>query len=443
MPARGRTGLLIVALALAGAAYVALRAAGPDYVAAPSPVRTSSAPAPANPPSPRANVPPAAHPGVPATPPRAAEIDALAKALAGGDLAAVRSSAQDLRRLVRTDASARRAAEGALLDATLPADVRCAIALVLGTLPGSPSDAALLAALGASPDPALERCLVLALGAYPCDDDDEGVFDMGERPWGGAGPGGLGITVRRVLDDANVRAALAARLARPDAALRRAAADALRHTTSQPDVRSAFAQSLRTEGEDDVALVLGESLAAWARRAVDPGERDGVLALVVDRASDERFDAYRLRIEDDLRGAPLSTADRERLRALADPARPFGFRAFALTVLATAKSSDGADAEGDSRAFLHRTLAGDADPAARDLCAQLLSRLPADAATVAALARAARDDTAWNVRHAAVTSLAHLGARDDVRAAIEAAQFDNDPRVAQEAREALERLRGR
>ncbi len=384
---------------------------------------SGAAPVPPEPPSP--------------TPPVDEALAGLAAALRTPDDRSAPEAAAALRRRLRTDPEAFRLAAAALLDPARSEEERAALALVLGTIPGAETDAALLAALA---DPAagssLRRALLLALGATRDPPEDDEVFDLGDQPWGEPGPGGLGITVRREIVEDAVRRALLAGLSDPEPNVRRAAAAALRHSLGFPDATDGFLARLPAEEVDAVAAVLGEGLAVRARRA-DPAVRDQLVETVLARAAAEGSDEMRLRVENDLERIPLPAAARDRLRALAAPSRPFGDRSFALTVLAGSAAAAGGGDLAEVRGLLSEALARDADPAARDLAARLTGTLPADDAGRAALGAAAREDAAWNVRHAALTALARLGPAEAVRPVLEAAAEDPDPRVAEQARRLL------
>jgi hypothetical protein len=354
-------------------------------------------------------------------------LDRLRAALAGRDATEAQRAAAALRKSIRLSGAARRLAVEALLSAETPRELRMALALVLGTVAGN--DAALLEALerfGGDED--VTRCVLLALGATrePAEDDD--VFGLGDRPWGAMGPAGIGITVRREVDDAAARAALVRFLAEPRAGLREASAVALRHTVARSDVRSAFLAALAPEAKDDVALVLGEALAVWAGGPAAGAERTAVVNALLARAGDEGLDGFRFRMENDFRRIPLDDAQAATLARLARPGNSFSVRSFALMVLAT-----GAPAA--ARPVLGEMLAADDDAAVRDLSARLLSTLPRDAGSIALLVEAARSDPAWNVRYQAVDALGHF--RDDASAAaaIRAAREDPDARVAKRAAE--------
>jgi HEAT repeat protein len=124
---------------------------------------------------------------------------------------------------------------------------------------------------------------------------------------------------------------------------------------------------------------------------------------------------------------------------LARSPRPFGVRAFALTVLAGAGGGAGAEARG----LLETCLREDTDEAVRDLAARLLGNLPADDGSLAQLARASAADTAWRVRYSAVEALAASGRSAAVLPALRAASADADERVATRAKELLRRLEAR
>jgi hypothetical protein len=356
--------------------------------------------------------------------------------LAGGGPAA-QDAAAEWRRLLRTDEDARRAAEAALLDSRTPRDLRMVLAFVLGTLHGS--DAVLLEALRRFPeDPEFVRCALLALGATREPEEEDEVFDLGARPYGVDGPFGLGITVRREIEDPHVRAAIEGHLAADEAAVRRAAATALRSTVDQLDVRDAFLAALVAEADDGVAGVVGEALAEWAGGERDDAGRSQVVRTLLLRAGDEGLDGYRFRLEDDFGRIPLAATERVVLLGLARPPRPLEIRSFALTALRASAERSGGDALAEARELLETSLSEDPESAVRDLAARLLGQLPAADDSVARLARAASGDAEWRVRYAAVEALAACGGAAAL-AALREASTDADARVAARARELLER----
>lgn len=370
----------------------------------------------------------------------AARVAALDAALAAGG-AAAQDAAADLRRLLRTDEQSRRAAEAALLDPGTRRELRMALALVFGTLPGS--DAVLLDALDRfAADPELVRCALLALGATrePIDEDD--VFGLGDRPYGEGGPKGIGITVRREIDDARVRAEIGSRLAAGEAANRRAAAVALRASIARLDVRDAFLAALRGDADDGVAGVVGEALAQWAGGPGDEAERSQIVEALLLRAGDDGLDGYRFRLEDDFARIPLGTAERAALAGLTRPPHPLGIRSFAIRALAGSAARSGGEALDGARELLGGYLRDDADAAVRDMAARMLGRLPLDDVAIGRLARASSQDGEWHVRYAAVEALGSAPTPAAL-AALRAAASEADERVAARARELLRDLEER
>ncbi len=353
-------------------------------------------------------------------------------------------AAAALRRLLRRDTAARQRAEGLLLGEDTPRELRMALAIVLGTVPGNVSDAALLNALErVEGDVDLKRCILFALGATREPPDDDEVFGLGDRPWGVQGPAGLGITVRREIEDPNVRQAIALRLSDAEAGVREAAAVALRHTTHEPDTRGALLAALRAEASDDVALVLGEALAVWAGSVREEAASAEVVTALLARAGDPSLEGYRFRMENDFRRIRLTDGQRELLAEYAHPARPFEVRSFAMSVLAAAARHSGAVAMTEARTLLERYLGADREDAIRDLSARLLGTLAPDSGTITKLAAASRADRAWNVRYQALDALARFAPDSRALEALRAATADADERVASRARELLERLAAR
>jgi len=375
--------------------------------------------------------PTAAAPGTPdASTPADAVAEALRDVLARGDAEPQRAAAAALRGRLRADPAAWRAAVDLLLADATPAALREALALILGTIGDPNPDAALrdaLAKFGASPDVA--RAVLLALGATrePADDDD--VFGFGDRPWGATGPGALGVTVRREIEDATTRGAVAGRLVDVDPKTRWAAATALRHSLRHADAGAAFLGALAREPSDDVAGVLGESLAGVARRTTDADERGRLLAALVARAGEPGLDGYRFKMEDEFTGVAVPVTQRTVLATLADSSHEIGVRSFALRVLVETAAPSGGDAVAETTRLLVATLGADRDAAARDLAARRLRDLPLDDSARAALEAAARRDAAWNVRYTALETFAQSAPSDAVKPLLEAAASDADKRV--------------
>jgi len=365
-------------------------------------------------------------------------IDALRNALPIADPLESATAAAALRRLLRTDDSARRDVEARLLAPETPRELRMAFAFILGTLPGGPADRVLIEALGAfADDAAFVRCALLALGATRDPPDDDEIFEMGDRPWGHHGPGGLGITVQRAIEDPSVRAALGEHFERDETVLREAAALALRHTLAVSEVRDLFLAVLASEPADDVAGELGEALADWAGSATGP-ERTAVVTRLIERAGEEGLEGYRFRMEDDFTRLALSATDRDRIASYTEPTRPFGVRDFALGILTSTAQRSGTDAVAFARATLTRYLQGDEQAAIRDRTAGLLGTLPRDPLTLRALAATARSDAAWNVRYSAVASLGRYKDAPEAKETLRAATKDKEPRVAALAKNLLE-----
>jgi hypothetical protein len=365
----------------------------------------------------------------------------LARALTGSDAPAVQAAAR-LRRLLRTDPSLRREVADLLLEGAATGDLRAALILVFGTLSGDDVDPLLLALLGTfADDPKTVRYALLALGADRGPDEDDDVFAMGDRPWGHAGPGGLGITVRRTVAGEALLEEIARHLDRPEPAVREAAAAALRHSVDAPRPREAFLAALARESTDEVATVLGEALAGWAGRTRDAAERTDVIASLLRRVPEAGLDGYRFRMENDLAEVPLGPVSRAVLRDLTAAPHPFGIRTFALNVLARGSRASGEQAGREARKLLERIVVDETDAAVRDRAARLLREVPPTSFTLTLLARTAREDAAWNVRHSAVETLATFGPRPEVLSALEAATADPDERVAAGARRSLSRLR--
>ncbi len=443
MGARRTWPWLIVIAAVAGAAVLFAPRPHPDREIGPA-VPTGGR-APGDPTLPLGTEPgrPTRDEGpVPAGAPKAVpEVDALSRALAAGDAEAAQAAARDLRRRLRTEFEAFPVVKSLLLDPSTAPDLRMALAFVLGTLPNDAGDAALLEALRRfAADPAFVRCAVLALGAQREPEDQDDVFDLGDRPYGAKGPGGLGITVRRLVPAGEVEAAIASHLRRPESTVRQATAIALSHSLDRATVRTAFVGSLSSEATDAVAAALGDPLAKWAGSdGGERSERETVVVGLLARATEPTFDEYRFRLEASFERLPLSDRALADLAALVAAHRPFGTRAFALTALSKNAMRGGDRAVAVARAALDSALSDPDSAPVRDLSARLLGTLPYDARTSARLAAAVKGDPAWNVRFTALESLAKTAPRDEWLPVARAATSDPDSRVSSRAASLLGR----
>lgn len=350
----------------------------------------------------------------------------LVAALASGDVERTQEAAVALRRLLRTDPDSWQAATELLADAAADQELRGALAVVLGTIDADGVDAVLRDALAAA-DGDLARALVLALGATREPPDDDDVFHLGDRPWGEHGPGGLGITVRRTVEDEATRRTLEGALRASDAELRRVAAVALRHSLASADARDAFFTVLREDPDDGPVSEVAEALAQRARRAPEE-ERSAFLLALLARAAEPGLDALRFRVMDDLHRVPLTPDIAARVRELALADEAFAIRGFALELLGQTAQSGDDGTVAVAREVLVRVLELDADPALRDVAARVLRDVPAAAESQAALLRALREDRAWNVRYTALETLVRLGG-DDADAALRTGNEDGDERV--------------
>ena len=256
--------------------------------------------------------------GSPATAPgvapleQPADTDALS-ALASTSGADLVQAATSLRRTLRLDADALRAALERLLDPELEAETRARLVFVLGTLESDAVDAAILLSLQRfANDDAFLRAALLALGAQREPQDEDDVFALGDRPFGIVGPGGLGITVRRFVETAQTRRALLDHLdGSPE--VRYAAARALDASVASPDVRAGLRMAIVREDADPVAARLAEPLGRWAATARAGPERDAVLGELFARALTPEFAETRMRLEKELGRAALGEAEWSRL----------------------------------------------------------------------------------------------------------------------------------
>ena len=360
--------------------------------------------------------------------------EALAEAIRAGTAA---DAAAELRKLLRTDEAALAEAYEALLGEQTPTDQRHALAMILGTLAIDGVDAVLLAAVDQFRDqPETVVALIAAMGALRDPPDADDVFDMEAAPhFAVHGPGGMGITVRNVIDDPEVEAKLGELLLdREQRDIRLAAANALQFSVDREFTRTRFRTALSSEMDDAVAALLGQNLGLWTRRKLGE-EAQHIVDEVVQASGRPGFDEYRLRMETALHESSFNQDTMTQLRTWSQPGMSYEMRTFAFSVLLGQRPMDT-----QSRAAIVRAAAGDPDRAIQDHALGLLSRLPRGADSVAALRSVLANHADWSLRSSALGSLANLLQGEERDAVLQQALGDPDPRVSQRAHR-LRRLR--
>ena len=357
-----------------------------------------------------------------------AAIGALEAAIARGEAA---PAAAALRRLLRTDGAALVAAYAALLHADTDAQTRRALAMVLGTLSIDGVDAVLLAAVEQFGDEEETLvALIAALGALRDPPDEDDVFDMEAAPHFAAhGPGGMGITVRNVLDDPAVEAKLGELLLDPErVGVRLAAARAMQFSVDREFTRTRFRTALASELNDGVAALLGQNLGVWTRRKLGD-EAQHIVDEVVQAANRPGFDEYRLRMETALHESSFGGDTAQLLQTWAQPGMSFEMRTFAYAMLLGQRPADPA-----SRAAIVRAAASDPDVAVRDHALSLLMRLPPGEDSLGVLRSVLASSPDWTLRSTALTSMANLLTGAARARMLETYAADADQRIARRAR---------
>lgn len=373
-------------------------------------------------------------PAVAAPDPFTTRFDALAAAIAAGKAA---PAAAHLRQLLRTDEAALSQAYAALLDEATDAELRRALAMVLGTLAVDGVDDVLLAALTRfDEDSATVVALIAALGALRDPPDEDDVFDMEAAPHFAAhGPGGMGITVRNIIRDPRVEEALGKLLLDPDRAdVRLAAVNAMQFSVNQEFSRTRFRTALTNELNDGVASILAQSLGYWTRRKQSDEARQIVdeVILAADRPG---FDEYRMRVETALQESQFGEVARGQLTSWTQPGMSYELRSFAFSALLCQRTVEPA-----TRKSLVDIVAGDPDRAMRDYAARQLARLPAGKDSQAALRGVFDRSTEWSLRSTALTSLVALLPAAERRALLRRAAKDTDQRIVRRAERLLQQF---
>ncbi len=322
-----------------------------------------------------------------------------------------------------------------LRDPGAPDALREACAWILGSLAAPEARAALLRALQ-EPDLPPTRLAVLlrAVGQTKDPEDREDFFDLLDAPWVFQTPSGLGIRVCTDLPDA-ARAQVTSRLAHPDAAVRQAATEAVRHSLGSGDARGALLGVFPRESQPGVQAEMGDALAAWSLQAVEP-EQAPVAALLAQTALGADHDVLRFRLQTELAQLPLAEPAREAMwQALEEGGEPR--RRWALGLLEAHRAGFAPE---EGRRLLQQGRKFARDPSAsvklREDAARLLGRFPA-AEALGDLSRMVRADAAWNVRLVAARSLGTLGGEEALRVLAGVAASDPDPRVREAAQRTL------
>jgi hypothetical protein len=371
----------------------------------------------------------------PSTDPFAAALAALSTAIEGGNGA---GAAASMRHLLRTDQVALAQAYEALLAEGTEADLRRAIAMVLGTLAVDGIDEVLLAALQQfDGDADTVLTLIAALGALRDPPDEDDVFDMSAAPhFAVHGPGGMGITVRNVISDPLVEEALGNLLLDGDRRdVRMAAANALQFSINQEFSRTRFRTALANELDDGVASMLAQSLGYWTRRKLSNEARHIVdeVVLVADRPG---FDEYRMRVETALQDSAYGEAALGQLHSWTQRGMSFEMRSFAFSILLSQKAVGST-----TRSALVEIVANDPDRAMRDYAAGQLGKLPFGSDSRGALQALFQGGTDWSLRLTALSSLVELLPASERDALLQQAASDADSRIARRAERLAKRFR--
>jgi len=365
--------------------------------------------------------------GEPAPDPFATKFDALARAIAAGKAA---DAAADLRKLLRTDEAALSQAYAALLAEETDAELRRALAMVLGTLAVDGVDDVLLAALTQfDKDATTVVALIAALGALRDPPDEDDVFDMEAAPHFAAhGPGGMGITVRNIIKDPRVEEALGNLLLDTDRAdVRMAAVNAMQFSVHQEFSRTRFRTALTNELNDGVAAVLAQSLGYWTRRKQSDEARHIVdeVILAADRPG---FDEYRMRVETALQESNFGEIARGQLNSWTQSGMSYEMRTFAFSALLCQKTVDPA-----TRQSLINIVTADPNRAMRDYAARQLAKLPAGTDSRTALKSVFDNSTDWSLRSTALSSLVGMLPAAQRQALLQRAASDPDQRIVRRA----------
>lgn len=201
-----------------------------------------------------------------------------------------------------------------LLEAHVSSDVCETIALVLGSLGHPDADRILRRAL-AEGSGAPVGVVLAALGMEATVGDP---FFCPEGSRAVTTPGGFRVRLRREIDDAGMRQALAGFLQDPDRELRHTAFLVLVGSIKHEDVREHFMRAGFDEPDPEIQYRELASLANWAAGAIaDDPQKQRILGAMLDRAADPAAVGMRALLHDALLQAELSADERDRLRALA------------------------------------------------------------------------------------------------------------------------------
>ena len=361
------------------------------------------------------------------------DFDVLARSLREAAPEDVQSAAAQMRAQLRRNPALLDDLFKKLLEPSANVQEFANLALVAGSLGSRESTRRLLRTLGQfRNDPARAEWILYALGTYKERPGwDERFSFSAKGPMVLITDDGLRTALFHEFTDPRIIGEILPFLGEGDANLRSAAILTLRHSLANPNVRNAFAQTLSNEGDYGNQANLSEALARISEK-LPVEEKAEMASRLLERALQPDGFAIRLKVETPLKGVPLDASQQNLLANLATSPdlADSSTRKFALSLLANQH------AQGDrANPILWTAATGDPEPTIRAAAIEHLRSHPVPPSP-SRLIPILDADPDWNVRYAAVETLARIPSEEEAHNALNALKTAalNDPHPQVSAR---------
>jgi len=362
----------------------------------------------------------------------------LVQALRDGSPEELQDAAAKLRSELRNNPSRLAKIERLLLDPSTPLRTFANIALITGSLDTPEATQLLLTTLAQFKNEASRAEWILyALGTWKQFSDKNDRFAFAPN-----GPmiletsEGLATPLYHQFTKQSIYRQILPLLEKSSPNLRAAAILTMRHSLNQTPIRNAFLATLRWETDPGNQANLAEALARQAIKLPADSVKETV-SLLLELATKPDALNIRMKILSPLQGLPINKSQQDRLTNLAsnpDLANSTT-RQFALSLLASRNIQ-----ANQPNPILWQSASNDPDPTVRAAAIEHIRNhpIPPSPSRVVPILDS---DPDWNVRYAAVETLARIPSEDEAHNALNAlkntARNDPNPEVAGRARSIL------
>lgn len=279
------------------------------------------------------------------------------------------------------------------------------LALILGSLPRSEAQDALLQLMERASHPDLLYWGVISMGCTR-EEGEKKLFENQEGPWIAHHPAGLDVLVKRKIDDPKVLQCLIGLIASSSSGdVRLGTVMVLRHSLDSARVRDHFIHSLQQPYESATLAELTEALSAWVvQQPTASAEGGRIVEILLSRALESEQEVLRQVLEPLLRQLSLTDAQVQRLMSLTDRSHDPELQLWALNLLAQKLDQWDATRRESILPFLLKILSLSPDPRLREKAATSLSKFPSPVVS-GALLQALQADMEGRVRASAMDAL--------------------------------------